>query len=265
MKKILYFALLALILLSACSKIPLLAAPTPTPSPTASQTPQPTASPTPAPTHTSTPTATPDLAATAAVNATLAASDVMSEVEKVLGEEDIPYKEGHLAWQQNDPLKIEMKGPDHDILEIDKKLTAGDFIFKSDVTWDATGLLLCGAVFRSEPDLTKGKQYQFLFLRFSGLPAWAIEVHEFGQYRNSPTKTKFSDALDLDNGATNQFMLAVQDDHFTLYLNGTHQGTYYDSSKQRAEGSFGFLAIQQSGRGSCEFENSWVWSLDEEG
>ena len=92
---------------------------------------------------------------------------------------------------------------------------------------------MCGAIFRSEPDMDKGKQYQFVFLRFSGLPAWAIEVHEYGQFRNSPTKTKFSDALDLDNGATNEFMLVVQDDHFTLYLNEARQGTYYDYSKQR--------------------------------
>jgi hypothetical protein len=264
MKKFLSFALLTLILLSSCGKIPSLAASTSTPLPTASQTPQPTASQTPSPTATSTRTSTPDVTATAAVNATLAASDVISDLEKILADEDIPYKQGRLVWQQNDPLKIQMSGPDHQILEIDEKLTAGDFILKSDVTWDATGLLLCGAIFRSEPNMEEGKQYQFLFLRFSGLPAWAIEVHEFGQFRNSPTKTKFSDALDLGNGATNQFILVVQDDHFTLYLNKARQGTYYDFSKQRAEGSFGFLGIQQSGRGTCKFENSWVWSLDEE-
>jgi hypothetical protein len=261
MKKVTCFTLLMFLLLSACGTLPLGAAPTPTALPT--DTLQPTASQTPLPTLTSTPTETPDVTATAAFSATLAADDVMSELDKVLGDTDIPYKKGHLVWQQEDPLSIEMEGPDSQILEIDEDLTAGDFIFKSDVTWDATGLLLCGATFRSEPDLLKGKQYQFLFLRFSGLPAWAIEVHEFGQYRNSPTKTKFSDALDLDNGATNQFVLAVQDDHFTLYLNNARQGTYYDYSKQRAEGSFGFLAIQQSGRGSCEFENSWVWTLDQ--
>ena len=44
--------------------------------------------------------------------------------------------------------------------------------------------------------------------------------------KNSPTKTKFSDALDLSNAATNEFMLVVQDDHFTLYLNRVRQGTY---------------------------------------
>lgn len=260
MKKVARLILLTLILLSACSKLPLLAAPTSTPRP--SDTPQPTASQTPSPVPSATATETPNVTATAAAHATLAAGDVISELDSVLGDTDIPYQEGHLAWQQKDLLSIEMSGPDHQFQEIDKKLTAGDFILKSDVTWDATGLLLCGAIFRSEPDLAKGKQYQFLFLRFSGLPAWAIEVHEYGQYRNSPTKTKFSDALDLDNGATNQFMLIVQDDHFTLYLNNARQGTYYDYSKQRAEGAFGFLAIQQSGRGSCVFENSWVWSLD---
>ena len=259
MKKLTIFAVLVPILLNACSGIPLLSTPTYTPSPT--QTPQPTATQTPSPTPTLTPTSTPDVTATAAANATLAADDIISELDKVLGDANIPYQEGHLAWKQEDPLRIEMAGPDHKILEIDENLTAGDFILKSSVTWTATGLLLCGAIFRSEPDILEGKQYQFLFLRFSGLPAWAIEVHEFGQYRNSPTKTKFSDALDLGNGATNQFILVVQDDHFTLYLNKTRQGTYYDYSKQRAEGSFGFLAIQQSGQGSCEFEDSWVWVL----
>ena len=262
MPRFLFLFLLTLVLLSACGKTPLQSEPKSIPVSTASQTPQPTASPTPAPTHTSTPTATPNKTATAVANATMAASDIMSELGTVLSDSGIPYEDGHLAWQQKDKLTIEMTGPDQEILEIDDTLTAGDFILKSDVTWDATGLLLCGAIFRSEADLVKGKQYQFMFLRFSGLPAWAIEVHEFGQFRNSPTKTKFSDALDLANGATNEFLLAVQDDHFTLYLNKARQGTYYDYSKQRAEGSFGFLGIQQSGQGSCEFENSWVWSLE---
>ena len=260
MKRLLYFSLLIFILLSACARSAMLAAPTSTPLPT--NTPPPTASQTPRPTETSTPTATPDVTATAAANATLAAEDVIDDLNTVLGDTDIPYKDGHLAWKQEKSLNVKMSGPDQHYLEIDEDLSAEDFILKSDVTWDATGLLLCGAIFRSEADMAKGEQYQFLFLRFSGLPAWAIEVHEYGQFRNSPTKTKFSDALDLSNGATNQFMLVVQDDHFTLYLNKTRQGTYYDYSKQREDGSFGFLGRQQSGDGNCKFENSWVWVLE---
>jgi hypothetical protein len=260
MKHFPYLALVAVMLVGACSSIPGLAQPTSTPLPT--NTPQPTFTPLPANTPTQVPTATPDAAATAAASATQAASAILSDLEKRLGDTEIPYKDGHLAWEQTRPLKISMSGPDQEILAIDEELTAGNFILKSDVTWEATGLLLCGAVFRSEPDLEKGKQYQFMFMRFSGLPAWAIEVHEFGLYQNSPTKAKFSDVLDLGNGRTNQFILVVEDDHFTLYLNKMRQGTYYDYSKQRSDGSFGFLGLQQSGAGSCEFENSWVWVLE---
>lgn len=260
MNRLSYVSLLILILLSACSGSVLPAAPTSTPLPT--NTPPPTASQTPLPTETSTPTATPDVTATAVAQATLTAGDVISDLDNVLEDADIPYQDGHLAWKQEKSLNIKMSGPDQSYLEIDKDLSAENFILKSDVTWDATGLLLCGAIFRSEADMARGKQYQFLFLRFSGLPAWAIEVHEFGQFKNSPTKTKFSDALDLSNGATNQFMLVVQDDHFTLYLNGSRQGTYYDYSKQREEGTFGFLGLQESGEGNCRFENSWVWVLE---
>lgn len=112
------------------------------------------------------------------------------------------------------------------------------------------------------PYVLSVRKYQFVYLRLSGLPAWAIEVHEFGKYKNSPSGTRTAGAIDLANGATNQFVLVVRDDNFTLYLNGVRQGTYYDYSKQRNDGSFGFLGWQDSGNGSCEFENSWVWPLE---
>jgi len=215
MERFLHFAPLVLILLSACGSIPGLN-PAATPTPTATHTPEPTFTPLPTDTSTPSPTATPDEAATAAAEATQGAGDVLAELDQRLGETDIPYKEGHLAWQQTEPLTVSLSGPDYSFLEIDDKLTAGNFILKSDVTWNASGILICGAVFRSEPDIEQGKQYMFSYLRLSGLPAWAIEVHEFGRYKNSPTDVKFSDALDLANGATNQFVLVAQEEQFTI-------------------------------------------------
>jgi hypothetical protein len=100
-------------------------------------------------------------------------------------------------------------------------------------------------------------------MRFSGLPAWAIELHEFGQFRNTPSKVQYSDSIDQGNGGTNQFVLIAQDEQFNLYLNNVSQGRYFDYSKQRMDGAFAFLGLQQSGEGSCEFENSWIWSLDD--
>jgi hypothetical protein len=260
MKHFPYLALLAVILVSACGGIPFVQ-PTSTPLPT--DTPQPTATPLPTKTPTLIPTATRNATATAAANATQASSNILSHLDKVLGDDTkIPYKEGYLVWEQTNPLTIDMSGPNGQILGIDKDLTAKNFILKFDVTWKATGILICGAIFRSEPDLEVGKQYQFVFMRFSGLPAWELEVFEFGKFSNTPTKTKYSDALDLSNGATNEFLLAVQDERFTLYINGQRQGTYYDWSKQRSDGNFGFIGWEQSGEGSCRFKNSWVWSLE---
>jgi len=263
MKRFPCIALLVLILATLACGVPG-ASPEPTATATTqpSDTPMPTNTTLPTDTATPLPTATPDVAATAAVQATQGAEGVLSELDGLLNDTDIPYKDGHLLWQQSKPLNIKLSGPDTSIKEIDKSISAKNFIFKSEVTWEASGILLCGAVFRSEDNIEKGKQYQFLYLRLSGLPAWAIEVDEFGKFKNSPTKTKFSDALDLSNGSTNTFILAVQDDNFTVYINNIRQGKYFDFSKQRTEGIFGVVGWQDSGQGNCEYKNSWVWSLD---
>jgi hypothetical protein len=260
MKRSLYlFILLLVILLQACTP-PATELPTVTSAPT--DTPAPTVTPPPTDTPTPEPTSTPDKTATAASQSTAAAQTVLGELDKLLGDTDIPYQNGHLEWQQEKPLMVTLRGPGWDYVEIDDDLVGKNFILKSDITWEASGILICSAIFRSESSLELGKQYKFSYLRFSGLPAWEIDVFEYGRPQNSPTKTQFSDAIDMDNGATNQMVLVVQDDQFNLYINGVHQGRYFDYSKQRTEGVFGFSANQDSGDGSCNFENSWVWTLE---
>ena len=259
MKRSLCLCLLVPILITACGNIGIVEL-TSTSAPT--DTPAPTLTPLPTDTATPLPSATPDITATAAAKATESADAILAELDNLLADTEIPYKEGHLAWQQTEPLTIKLTGPDDQLLPVDDELTAGNFILKSDVTWTASGIIICGAVFRSEPDLQMGKQYQFTFLRLSGLPAWTISVFEFGNYKNSPTDVKFSGALDQGNAATNEFVLVAQDDQFNLYVNQNREGRFFDYSKQRTQGSFGFLGLQDSGNGSCEFENSWVWSLD---
>lgn len=253
------FAAISILLMTACV-VPGIAQPTVTPLPT--NTPEPTFTPLPTETPTLVPTSTPDKTATALIQVTEAAQSVLTELNKVLGETDIDYEQGYLAWQQTKPMSITMHGPATDYMEIGDGIKAGNFILKSDVTWNATGLLLCGAIFRSEPSLEEGKQYQFVFMRFSGLPAWAIEVHQFGQFKNSPTDVQYSAAVDQGNDATNQVILIARDEQFNLYINKASQGRYFDYSKQRMDGSFAFLGMQGSGDGSCEYENSWIWSLD---
>jgi hypothetical protein len=263
MKRLLYFLMLVSMSAIACGSFPSLSQPaTSTPLPT--DTPVPTFTSTSLPTETSTPqpTSTPDAAATQMAKATETAGDVLAELDKYLGNDsDIPYKDGHLIWQQSEKSTLNLTGPDNGFLAIEN-IEAGNFVFKADVTWEATGLLICGSVFRSEPDLEKGKQYMFSYLRLSGLPAWSIDVNRYGRYQGTVSNFRTSGALDLSNGSTNQFVIVAQDNEFTVYINRLREGRYYDSSSQISEGSLGFFGAQDSGKGTCDFKNAWIWSLD---
>ncbi|KAA0252618.1 MAG: hypothetical protein DPW18_16090 [Chloroflexi bacterium] len=255
MKRSLFILCLVLMFINAACSSPA-AEPTPTPTPA-----PPTSTPIPSATSTPVPTATPNLAATAEFRATQSAGDVLLELEDILGESELPYKDGSLLWQQKERQDIQLRGPDSRYQPFAEDINGKNFILKSDVTWNATGILICGIIFRSEPNFEEGKQYNFLFLRFSGAPAWAIEFHEFGRFKNSPTRVQYSSAVDLSNGATNQVLLVVNEEQFNVYINGVHQGRYFDYSKQSTEGGFAFVGLQDSGEGSCKYENSWVWEL----
>ena len=67
---------------------------------------------------------------------------------------------------------------------------------------------------------------------------------------------------DLSNGATNQFMIVAQANEFTIYINRVNEGRFFDNSKQRSDGVFGFFGTQDSGKGICDIKNAWIWSLD---
>ena len=218
---------------------------------------------TPSPTNTIIPkfTATPNISLTATVEA----FQVLSELDVWVGSNSsIPYREGYLAWQQDEPITINMTGPQKDVgvlQSIDENLNGANFIFKSDVEWSASGILTCGLAFRAE-DLALGKQYQFYFYRLSGLPAYTIDVYDFGRFKNTISDLKFSEGINSDNGASNEFLIVAKDDQFTIYVNGKRQGQFYDASKQRTDGLLAFLGWQESGKGSCTFENSWMWIIE---
>ncbi len=227
----------------------------PTATPTAKSTPLPSDTPKPLP------TAKPIIALTNTVEA----ASVLSDLDVYVGaNSDVPYQDGYIAWHQTEPVTIDMTGPQKDegILQaINENLNAKNFIFKSKVTWNASGILICGVTFRSEPDINKGKQYQFYFYRLSGLPAYKIDVYDLGRFKNTISDIKYSDGMDSKNGSSNEFVLITQDNHFIVIINGKQQGQFYDNSKQREDGVLAFLGWQDSGKGSCTFENSWLWVL----
>jgi hypothetical protein len=56
-------------------------------------------------------------------------------------------------------------------------------------------------------------------------------------------------------------MLIAESEKFTLYINDTRAGSFYDYSKNMLEGYFAFSAWQESGESTCTFDNTWVWAL----
>jgi hypothetical protein len=224
-------------------------------------TPEPTFTPLPTNTAMLRLTPTPNIALTS----TLEAFHVLSELDVYVGENSgIPYEEGYLAWHQIDPVTIDMSGPQKDagvFQIIGENINATNFIFTSNVTWNASGILICGFAFRGESDLNMGKQYQFYFYRISGLPAYKIDVYEFGVFKNTISGVKFSSGINSNNNAANDFILIAQNEQFTVFVNGEKQGQFYDSSKQQMDGLLAFLAWQDSGKGSCKFNNSSLWIL----
>jgi hypothetical protein len=228
----------------------------------ASATPElPTSSPTASMTPTAVPTATPNLTATVETVATQAADDSLAELQDLLRGEEVDYQGGNLLWRQNEPMKVAMQGPDARYLPFAEGKVGGNFILKSDVTWEATGILICGVAFRAESEIDQGRHYQFVLLRFSGAPAWAIEFNEFGQFKSSITKIQYSGTVNLKNGATNQLLIVARDEESVVFINGVRQGRYFDFSKQRLEGGFAVTGNQDSGEGSCEYANTFVWAL----
>lgn len=235
------------------------------PAPLATETPEPTA--TLAPTATNTPeptptfTDTPDLAATQAVAATAAAEEASAQFRDEMAMYEISTDEGALGWGQDEPITLTLNGVDDlEYLQIADGLSAGDFVIKTDITWNTESLIYCGLVFRADSRFDDGEHYEFWFLRFSGLPYWEISFWDgYDFIATASNGTHSSSALDQANGATNQIIIVAEEYAFTVFINGARQGKYVDFNSLASEGAFGLAAYHDTGESTCEFENTAIW------
>jgi hypothetical protein len=254
----LIFAGMVIIIGMACSTaIPFFSKPTPTATETSSPTPSCTPSLTPSPTY----TATKDLQATMAARNTMQMDAKIAKVKARFDKLGISIDTGYLGWYQEHLLSLLVNKPDEwNPQIIGDNLTASDFVISSDVTWGTTSLVECGLIFRAEPNLKYGKQYQFSYLRISGLPAWVITFSKEFTIQNAITgDVKFAQALNMENNSTNEIVMVVQGNRFDVYINDVYQGVYYDYNKQASEGQFAAYAAQDAGQSRCIFENTIIW------
>ncbi|UCD98339.1 MAG: hypothetical protein JSV42_15495 [Chloroflexota bacterium] len=228
------------------------------PSPT--DTPEPTNTPTPDPS----PTPTPDQAATAQAYITQTAEAIVAEIGEEMETVDLSTDTGYLLWAQDEPVAIDLNAYQEWIYDpFAPGLVSLDFVLKTDITWESSsGLVTCGLFFRSEDNFEQGKQYLYEMLRLSGLPGWDITFFQDGKFQKSISDFRTNSAIRQDQNSTNKIMLIAEGEKFTLYINDTRAGSFYDYSKSILEGHFAYSARQESGESTCTFTNTWVWALE---
>lgn len=241
---------------------------TPVPPPTETATPEPTETPVPTATNTPTPlptsTSTPDAKATAAAHATATVEAALGDIDDVLQDYGYSTKEGQLGFI-HDPVSITVDtyGERHHVTDY-PEMDFGNFVLHTDITWNtSSGLAGCYIVFRSDGDLERGRNYQFVTIRLQGLPLWGFAIfnNERGDLLDPEGLLPDGDIEDLQ-GSTNEIVIVAEDTKFTAYANGERLGTQVNS--KLAKGAIAFGAFQESGTTTCEYKHTWVWSLDKE-
>jgi hypothetical protein len=241
---------------------------TSTPQPTASFTPQPTVTPTSEPTNTLTPSPipspTPDREATAAAKSTTTAEAFLLMISPDLEAYGVVPSDGHVVWQQQDPIKMELTS----YLENNDYILKGaevqsDFVIQTRITWHTSGALsLCGITFRAEEDLTSGAQNKFFLMRLQHHPLWTIWRWDKGRFQGFiPGDWLLSRNIHDENGSTNVVALVVRGSDIDVFINRDKQRRVQDT--KRTDGWLALSANQESGRTWCKFDKTWVWVFDE--
>jgi hypothetical protein len=236
------------------------ATPNPTPTETVTPSPLPTETPIPMATNTSSPT--PQLTKTIEA---MDAKTAMAMTVRIVGDLEplgLTIDRGRLGWFQTRQEEIDLYEPKvYSVLSPDQTITASNFIFSSEITWESSGGLAgCGLVFRVNGDLIRGEQYHLLTIRLSGFPGWEIEHWKDGLWQSTLNgRAMTSKAIDQSQGSTNQIVLVADGGTFTVYANGERLGRVLGPVLK--EGKLGFIGFQDSGTTTCLFDNSWIWIL----
>ncbi len=217
-----------------------------------------TIAPTEAPTNTPEPTV--DLTATADAENAAAIVQWRAYVEPDLVLAGYSLNVGDLAWIQTQDLTVVANSTGIQYNDLDPTYTAANFVLGVDVVWDSeTGVAGCGIIFRADGSILKGEQAQFFAIRLSGLPAWDIELYNFGQYQSTLTHGT-SGVINQAAGSTNHYVISADGTTVRIYANGKRLGVA-DLKASMSQGLFGYFAAEESGQTTCTFSNTWIWAL----
>jgi len=170
--------------------------------------------------------------------------------------------QGQLGWI-HPPVTLEVEG----FMQTDSAnkylaTVARDFVISADVTWNTqTGLTGCGFVLRSDGNEEAFNQYLAIATRGGNGSIAFIKQINGGQFNSQLESIAGRDPVfDWQNDGTNRLTVVARGETFTIFTNGTQVQEFTATEFDR--GFVAMVALSESGRTVCEFNNAWLWLIE---
>lgn len=170
--------------------------------------------------------------------------------------------QGRLGWM-HPPVALQVRGyKQYDYANQFAGTVARDFVASVDITWNTQfGTSGCGLALRSDGNEESLNQYLVIATR--GANGHVIfttmaqgEVVSGADMYAHGLDPKFNSA----NDTTNRLVVVGRGEIFSIYTNGTQIGQVVAPEYDR--GFVAMVAVSESGRTQCQFDNAWLWLLN---
>lgn len=143
---------------------------------------------------------------------------------------------------------------------------ARDFVMAADITWNTQfGTTGCGFVLRSDGNEEALNQYIVIGTRGAQGHVGFVTMID-GEVDVDQSQDIYANGIDplfqWENDTTNRLVVVGQGGTFTIFTNGTQIGQITPQTVYE-KGYVAFVALNESGYTRCQYDNAWLWLLNE--
>lgn len=143
---------------------------------------------------------------------------------------------------------------------------ARDFVMAADITWNTQfGTTGCGFVLRSDGNEEALNQYIVIGTRGAQGHVGFVTMID-GEVDVDQSQDIYANGIDplfeWENDTTNRLVVVGQGGTFTIFTNGTQIGQITPQTVYE-DGFVAFVALNESGYTRCQYDNAWLWLLNE--
>lgn len=207
------------------------------------------------------------VAASEASNAEAAATEAaLAPIREDLVSYGLNPNEGRLGWI-HPPELLNVEGyMGYTYANRFLATVARDFVISADITWNTQfGTTGCGFVLRTDGNEESLNQYLVIATRGAQGHVGFVTMVD-GEVVLDESQDIYANGLDplfdWQNDTTNRLTVVGRGNTFTIYTNGTEIGQVTPETVYE-KGFVAFVALNESGYTRCQFDNAWLWLLNE--